>query len=182
MASSGIDMSNLSPHQQSVLQQYTAATDQEVGTALPLLQMYEWNVNLAIARFFDVTHPLAESSATVTQTDSVDHGSAFLGEQQNPAEFAVFDDAWSIAHFSTSVEAIKSRKRHYSRGKVHPLVQAYYDSAGNVTVLRERVQEYDFSHQDAVRLRIKKSKSGQPVNPPDKEFWVPYFRERRALI
>jgi hypothetical protein len=115
-----------------------------------------------------------------------------LEYQMDKRESTSIRDAFYAASGTvTSGESVRSRNGHrhnsHSSGHnssetVHPLVQAYYDSAGNVTVLRERVQEYDFSHKEAVRSRNKKSKSGQPVNPPDKVFWVTYFRERRALI
>lgn len=53
MADPSVDIATLSPEQQLVLQQYTAVTDQPVATAIPLLSRCQWNVQIAIARFFD---------------------------------------------------------------------------------------------------------------------------------
>ncbi|KAF2418036.1 UBX domain-containing protein [Tothia fuscella] len=66
MASSEIDTSSLSADQQSMLEQYTAVTNQDLAAAIPLLQRCEWNVQIAIARFFDgepTTDPVAEARA-----------------------------------------------------------------------------------------------------------------------
>jgi FAS-associated factor 2 len=53
MADAGVDIATLTPDQQSALQQYTAVTAQDVAAAVPLLRRCEWNVQIAIARFFD---------------------------------------------------------------------------------------------------------------------------------
>ncbi|KAH8197990.1 hypothetical protein TruAng_007854 [Truncatella angustata] len=61
----GVDVSQLSDEQQAALQQYTAVTAQEVKDAVPLLQRSQWNVQIAIAKFFDGEGPdlLAEAQA-----------------------------------------------------------------------------------------------------------------------
>jgi len=62
------DISQLSAAQQEALQTYTAVTDQDPLAAIPLLQRCEWNVQIAIARFFDgepATDPLAEARAAL---------------------------------------------------------------------------------------------------------------------
>jgi FAS-associated factor 2 len=72
MASSAFDISSLSAEQQSTLQQYTAVTNQEVEAAVPLLQRCEWNIQIAIARFFDgepTTDPVAEARAAQAPQD-----------------------------------------------------------------------------------------------------------------
>lgn len=53
MAGAEVDIGSLSEEQQVALQQYTSVTDQELSAAVPLLQKCEWNVQIAIARFFD---------------------------------------------------------------------------------------------------------------------------------
>ncbi|KAF2271616.1 uncharacterized protein EI97DRAFT_453563 [Westerdykella ornata] len=53
MADAGVDIGQLTEDQQLALQQYTAVTNQEVKDAVPLLQRCQWNVQIAIARFFD---------------------------------------------------------------------------------------------------------------------------------
>ncbi|ORY16487.1 hypothetical protein BCR34DRAFT_611585 [Clohesyomyces aquaticus] len=49
----GVDISQLTQDQQLALQQFTAVTDQEIKDAIPLLRRCQWNVQIAIARFFD---------------------------------------------------------------------------------------------------------------------------------
>ncbi|KAJ4360539.1 UBX domain-containing protein 10 [Didymosphaeria variabile] len=53
MADAGVDIAELTEEQQQALQQFTAVTDQEIKDAVPLLQRCQWNVQIAIARFFD---------------------------------------------------------------------------------------------------------------------------------
>ncbi|KAF1998421.1 UBX domain-containing protein [Amniculicola lignicola CBS 123094] len=53
MADAGVDIAQLTEDQQLALQQFTAVTDQELKDAIPLLQRCQWNVQIAIARFFD---------------------------------------------------------------------------------------------------------------------------------
>ncbi|KAJ4308591.1 UBX domain-containing protein 10 [Neodidymelliopsis sp. IMI 364377] len=48
-----VDMAALSEDQQLALQQFIAVTDQELTDAVPLLERCQWNVQIAIARFFD---------------------------------------------------------------------------------------------------------------------------------
>ena len=62
------DISQLSAPQQEALQTYTSVTDQDPIAAIPLLQRCEWNVQIAIARFFDgepVVDPLAEAQSQI---------------------------------------------------------------------------------------------------------------------
>ncbi|KAG4437490.1 hypothetical protein IFR05_007045 [Cadophora sp. M221] len=65
MATPGTDISELSESQQLALQQYTAVTDQDVAAAIPLLRRSQWNVQIAIAKFFDGEgpDPVAEARA-----------------------------------------------------------------------------------------------------------------------
>ncbi|KAF6840689.1 UBX domain-containing protein [Colletotrichum plurivorum] len=66
MADTGdIDLGQLSASQQEALQQYTQVTNQEVKDAIPLLQRSQWNVQIAIAKFFDGEDPdpVAEAMA-----------------------------------------------------------------------------------------------------------------------
>jgi len=46
MSSSSADISSLTEEQQSILQQYTSITNQEVDAAIPLLQRSQWNVQV----------------------------------------------------------------------------------------------------------------------------------------
>ena len=47
------DISQLSATQKEALQSYISVTDSDPITAIPILQRAEWNVQIAIARFFD---------------------------------------------------------------------------------------------------------------------------------
>ncbi|CAI6336549.1 unnamed protein product [Periconia digitata] len=65
-ASAEVDIAQLSEEQQLALQQFTAVTDQELKDAIPLLQRCQWNVQIAIARFFDgepAEDPIAAAAA-----------------------------------------------------------------------------------------------------------------------
>ncbi|KAK4125117.1 hypothetical protein N657DRAFT_570438 [Parathielavia appendiculata] len=61
----GFDLSRLSASQQEALQQYTDVTSQEIKDAVPLLERSQWNVQIAIAKFFDGEgpDPVAEAQA-----------------------------------------------------------------------------------------------------------------------
>ncbi|KAG7291528.1 hypothetical protein NEMBOFW57_001547 [Staphylotrichum longicolle] len=66
MASEGdFDIGSLSASQQEALQQYTDVTSQEVKDAIPILERSQWNVQIAIAKFFDGEGPdlIAEAQA-----------------------------------------------------------------------------------------------------------------------
>ena len=67
------DLSELTAAQQEALQTYTSVTDQEPLASIPLLQRSEWNVQYAIARFFDgepATDPVADARASLPSTSS----------------------------------------------------------------------------------------------------------------
>ncbi|KAL2017611.1 hypothetical protein VTK56DRAFT_1931 [Thermocarpiscus australiensis] len=51
------DLSRLTPSQQEALQMYTDVTSQEIKDAIPLLERSQWNVQIAIAKFFDGERP-----------------------------------------------------------------------------------------------------------------------------
>lgn len=57
MADNGIDLSQLSAEQQSALEQYTQVTAQDIKDAVPLLARSQWNVQIAISKFFDGEGP-----------------------------------------------------------------------------------------------------------------------------
>lgn len=48
MASSEVDIGQLSEDQQLALQQYTSVTDQDVNAAIPILQRSQWNVQVSL--------------------------------------------------------------------------------------------------------------------------------------
>lgn len=70
MSSSDVpDLTQLTEIQQEALQAYTNVTDQEPIAAIGLLQRCEWNVQIAISRFFDgepTSDPVAEARAAQT--------------------------------------------------------------------------------------------------------------------
>ncbi|KAL3472004.1 hypothetical protein BJX99DRAFT_236364 [Aspergillus californicus] len=57
MSSSGPDISELSDSQSSALETYTTVTGQEPVEAIALLSRSQWNVQIAIAKFFDGEGP-----------------------------------------------------------------------------------------------------------------------------
>ncbi|KAL2823414.1 hypothetical protein BDW59DRAFT_98791 [Aspergillus cavernicola] len=57
MSSSGPDISELSDTQRSALETYTTVTGQEPVEAIALLSRSQWNVQIAIAKFFDGEGP-----------------------------------------------------------------------------------------------------------------------------
>ncbi|KAI0447200.1 UBX domain-containing protein [Xylaria telfairii] len=61
----GIDISHLSADQQAALEQYTQVTAQDIKDAVALLERSQWNVQIAIAKFFDgeAPDPVAEAVA-----------------------------------------------------------------------------------------------------------------------
>jgi len=85
MASPQVDISQLTEAQQSALQQYTSVTDQDISSAIPLLQRSQWNVEvgsavyirrccikltaaqIAIAKFFDGEGPDLVAEALAAQ-------------------------------------------------------------------------------------------------------------------
>lgn len=70
-ASSDFDPAQLSPAQQEALQQYTQLTNQEPKDALPLLERSQWNVQIAITKFFDGEGPDPVAEAQASQATSI---------------------------------------------------------------------------------------------------------------
>lgn len=74
MSNSPIDLTTLTEEQQVALQQFTSVTDQELSTAVPLLQKCQWNAQIAITRFFDgdvdTVDPVAEAARAPPPQDS----------------------------------------------------------------------------------------------------------------
>jgi FAS-associated factor 2 len=73
MSSPNLDISQLNEVQQTALQTYTSVTAQEPLAAIPVLQRAEWNVQIAVARFFDgepASDPIAEAQAALPSTSS----------------------------------------------------------------------------------------------------------------
>ncbi|KAF2997976.1 hypothetical protein E8E13_006543 [Curvularia kusanoi] len=68
-----VDIGSLTSDQQLALQQFMAVTDQELKNAIPLLQRCQWNVQIAIARFFDgepAEDPVAAAAAAQPPSDT----------------------------------------------------------------------------------------------------------------
>jgi FAS-associated factor 2 len=51
MASQEANIDELSESQQLALQQYTSVTDQDVNSAIPILQRSQWNVQVLLLCF-----------------------------------------------------------------------------------------------------------------------------------
>ncbi|RFU24195.1 hypothetical protein B7463_g12137, partial [Scytalidium lignicola] len=91
MASPQVDISQLTPAQEVALQQYTAVTNQDVASAIPLLQRSQWNVQIAIAKFFDGEgpDPVADAlaaQASIPRASRAEnlHESLLHGSQRSP--------------------------------------------------------------------------------------------------
>lgn len=88
------DLTQLNETQQAALQAYTNVTDQDPIAAIGLLQRCEWNVQIAISRFFDgepASDPLAEARAaqsvpavTSRQTTNLQYESLLAANQGSP--------------------------------------------------------------------------------------------------
>ncbi|KAG0651466.1 UBX domain-containing 10 [Hyphodiscus hymeniophilus] len=91
MASQEVDVGQLSESQQLALQQYTAVTDQDVNSAIPLLQRSQWNVQIAIAKFFDGEGPDPVAEALAAQNTPPPRA----GRQDNLQESLLFGSARS---------------------------------------------------------------------------------------
>ncbi|KAL8683358.1 MAG: hypothetical protein Q9224_006688 [Gallowayella concinna] len=70
MAGDDFDPGLLSESQQEALGTYTAVTNQEPSAAIPLLERSQWNVQIAIAKFFDgeAPDPLEEARASLASS------------------------------------------------------------------------------------------------------------------
>ncbi|KAF2259906.1 hypothetical protein CC78DRAFT_502415 [Lojkania enalia] len=73
MADAEVAIAQLTADQQLALEQFTAVTNQEIKDAIPILRRCQWNVQIAIARFFDgepAEDPVAAAANTPTPQDS----------------------------------------------------------------------------------------------------------------
>ena len=88
MADAAPDLSSLSADQHLALQQFTAVTAQAPQEAIPLLHRCQWNVQIAIARFFDgepVEDPLAAAQAQQAQAQQAQAAPADTRRAENLA-------------------------------------------------------------------------------------------------
>jgi FAS-associated factor 2 len=72
MSSETPELDSLSTAQRELLQQYVSVTDQDTPSAVALLTRCQWNVQIAITRFFDgepVSDPVAEAQAAIPQPE-----------------------------------------------------------------------------------------------------------------
>ncbi|EQL00267.1 UBX domain-containing protein [Ophiocordyceps sinensis CO18] len=67
MADADVDVGQLSASQRDALEQYTQVTNQDLAAAVPLLQRSQWNVQIAIAKFFDGEGPDPVAEAMTAQ-------------------------------------------------------------------------------------------------------------------
>ncbi|KAF4976757.1 hypothetical protein FZEAL_6614, partial [Fusarium zealandicum] len=72
MAEGEVDLGQLSSSQQEALNQYTQVTNQDITEAIPLLQRSEWNVQIAIAKFFDgeAPDPVAQAQQDIPRASA----------------------------------------------------------------------------------------------------------------
>ncbi|KAL8836954.1 MAG: hypothetical protein Q9170_002716 [Blastenia crenularia] len=72
MTDTDFDPSQLSETQQEALGTYTAVTNQEPKAAIPLLERSQWNVQIAIAKFFDgeAPDPVEEARASLSSSQA----------------------------------------------------------------------------------------------------------------
>ncbi|RDL41068.1 Ubiquitin-like protein [Venustampulla echinocandica] len=66
-ATAGVDINDLSEVQQLALQQYTSVTNQDAQAAIPLLRRSQWNVEIAVTKFFDGEGPDLVAEALAAQ-------------------------------------------------------------------------------------------------------------------
>ncbi|KAI1357877.1 UBX domain-containing protein [Xylaria arbuscula] len=66
----GVDINHLSADQQAALEQYTQLTAQDPKDAVPLLERSQWNVQIAIAKFFDGEGPDPVAEAMVAENQA----------------------------------------------------------------------------------------------------------------
>ncbi|PKS12090.1 hypothetical protein jhhlp_001386 [Lomentospora prolificans] len=117
MASDFTERAGLTPHQQEALDQYIGVTAQAERDAIALLQRSEWNVQIAIAKYFDGEgpDPLAEAIAA----------------QQAPAPAARFENLQESLHASPQASSAQPRE-----APPHP--------APRIVPQRERIQRPHF--------------------------------------
>ncbi|KAH0547843.1 hypothetical protein FGG08_000101 [Glutinoglossum americanum] len=90
MSDAKVDLGDLTESQQLALQQFTSMTDQDLESALPILQRSQWNVQIAIAKFFDgessdpVADALASSSSAPPPRPAVHRETLINGSTSRP--------------------------------------------------------------------------------------------------
>ena len=82
-----IDASQLSAEQQAALEQYTAVTAQDAKDAVPLLQRSQWNVQIAVSKFFDGEGPDPVAEAMAAQNHVPQQASRHENLQESLARF-----------------------------------------------------------------------------------------------
>lgn len=69
-----------------------------------------------------------------------------------------------------------------STEEIHPLLQRYYDKAGDIGVFKDRLNELEFHHQQEMFMRNERMGLGEPISPSEQTFQESYFIERSNTI
>ncbi|RKF53427.1 UBX domain-containing protein 10 [Golovinomyces cichoracearum] len=84
------ELNNLSEDQKLALKSYTSVTDQDFQQAIPLLRRSQWNVEIAIAKFFDGEGPDPVLEALASQNFPPPR----TGRAENLQESLSFGNSW----------------------------------------------------------------------------------------
>ncbi|KAN0079509.1 hypothetical protein V8E54_004723 [Elaphomyces granulatus] len=95
MSADEVDIGQLSENEREALQTYTTVTGQDLTAAIPLLQRSQWNVQIAISKFFDGEGPDPVEEARVALNRSSSPHS-----QRRPQNL-MYDDIPSLQHRSS---------------------------------------------------------------------------------
>lgn len=65
-----------------------------------------------------------------------------------------------------------------SEEELHPLIAEYFDLHGTIGIYLERLQDLDYEHQEGLQEREFVRDRGDPLEPPDEQFYSNYNAQR----
>ena len=99
-------------------------------------------------------------------------------------KMVAFLNQLSLPGQSGSVTAVESAAASLSgaasSAEMPPLLQHYFDKAGNVAVLRERLIDMELDHNEARAFRLFQAEHDQPLERSDQEFEATYLNKYAA--
>lgn len=100
-----------------------------------------------------------------------------LGREEN----AFFGDLHAaVSHLAPAAEPEHPRSTT-AEARGDGLLQAYYDRASEVPILEERLSELEYTFADERAQRETRTNLGQPISPPDLEFYTQYNQDKEDL-
>ncbi|KAI9860900.1 MAG: hypothetical protein M1813_005578 [Trichoglossum hirsutum] len=180
MPSAKVDLDDLTESQQLALQQFTSMTDQDLESALPILQRSQWNVQIAIAKFFDgesadpVAEALASSSSAPPSRPSVHRETLINGSNPHQPTWADSPDFHPAPRVVPQPEAQVTNRPSFILALLFTpfnllsrLLATSFGLFSHIFPFLPRLCAFLFLHSSTRAGSMRSTSNRRPLNPRD---------------